>query len=452
MTDNRLTELASAPIGRLLWKYSLPAVVGMLVTALYNVVDRIFIGQMVGPDAISGLAVTFPLINLTTAIGTLVGVGAAARTSIELGRKRPDKARLILGNTFTITWINGAIYIALFAFYLEPLLRAFGASDVTMPYAREYMAVLLPGCLLTNVTYGLNNIMRASGYPGRAMTTMLIGAAVNVVLDPLFIYVFGWGIAGAAVATDISMTVTAVFVLWHFVGNKATVSFGRGIFRLRSKVLLSIISIGAAPATVNAAACIVNMLCNQALAGPGGGDRDIGAAGIMTTYTQLLVTVVLGLCMGMQPVVGYNYGAGLLHRLRRTYLMAVGVASVVTTAGAIFGLFWPSAIARVFSSDAGLIAATDRALSTCLLAFAFVGFQIISTSLFQSIGNATKSIIVGLLRQVVFLIPLLIVLPKYYGIDGVWMSFPASDLVATVVTLWLIIAQFRKLDRPPGAV
>ena len=442
--DDKLTQLASRPVGRLLWEYSLPAVVGMLVTALYNVVDRIFIGQWVGPDAIAGLAVTFPLINLATAIGVLIGVGSSSRVSIELGAGHTDTAHNLLGNAFVLTWINGIVYVALFAVFLDPLLRLFGASEATLPYAHEYMLVLLPGCLLTNLAYGLNNIMRASGYPGRAMTTMLIGAAVNVVLDPIFIYVFDWGIEGAAWATDIAMGVSALFVVAHFCRRDVTVRFRRGIYRLRGRIILGIISIGAAPAVVNAASCLVNMLANRALLGYGG-DRDIGAAGIMVTYSSLLVTVVLGLCMGMQPVVGYNYGAGQLHRLRRAYLLAVGAASVITVAGGLIGIFYPAHIARVFTSDAALIAATDRALSTCLLVFPVVGFQIISTSFFQSIGNATESIIVGLLRQVIFLIPLLIILPRTFGVDGVWMSFPVSDTVATVVTLVLIFRQFRQL-------
>ena len=424
--DHKLAQLATRPVGRLLWEYSLPAVVGMLVTALYNVVDRIFIGQWVGPDAIAGLAVTFPLINLATAVGVLIGVGSSSRVSIELGAGNTETAHRLLGNAFVLTWINGIIYIVLFAAFLDPLLLLFGASEATLPYAHRYMLVLLPGCLLTNLTYGLNNIMRASGYPGRAMTTMLIGAVINVALDPLFIYVFGWGIEGAAWATDIAMAVSAIFVVAHFCRRDTTVRFRRGIYTLRLKIITGIISIGAAPALVNAAACLVNMLANRSLLGHGG-DRDIGAAGILVTYSSLLVTVVLGICMG------------------KAYLLAVAAASAITVAGGLAATTCPSHIARVFTTDADLIAATDRALATAMLVFPVVGFQIISTSFFQSIGNATESIIVGLLRQVIFLIPLLIILPRTFGVDGVWMSFPASDTVATIVTIILILRQFRRL-------
>ena len=445
-SDKKLFELSTVSVGRLLWKYSLPAVVGMLVMALYNVVDRIFIGQWVGPDAIAGLAVTFPVMNLTTAIGVLIGVGASARVSIVLGAGRPDRAQEMLGNALSLTIINGIIYIGFFMYFIDPLLLLFGASQATLPYAREYMLVILPGCLLTNLTFGLNNIMRASGYPGRAMVTMMIGAVVNVGLDPLFIYVFEWGIGGAALATDIAMLVSAIFVLAHFMRRDSTLRFTRGIYRLRWRTVVAIISIGAAPAVVNAAACFVNAIANNSLLRYGD-DRDIGAVGIMVTFTSLLVTVVLGICQGMQPIVGYNYGAGRLDRLRRTYFLAVLAATSLTTFGAVMGVFFPAEIGRVFTTDPALIAATDRALSTCLLVFPVVGFQIVSTSFFQSIGNATESIVVGLLRQVIFLIPLLLILPRYFEVDGVWMSFPVSDAVATIVTAVLIVRTFRQLNR-----
>ncbi len=444
--EDKLNQLATRPIGRLLWEYSLPAVVGMLVMAMYNVVDRIFIGQWVGPDAIAGLAITFPLMSLTTAIGVLIGVGGSARVSIVLGSGRRDLAEQLLGNAFVLTIVNGIIYMAAFVYFMDPLLRLFGASDVTLPYARSYMLVLMPGCLLTNIAYSMNNFMRASGYPHRAMITMLIGAVVNIGLDPLFIKVFDWGIAGAAWATNIAMAVSALFVLSHFMRKDSTIRFRRGTYRLKWSTVIGIISIGAAPAVVNAASCVVNALVNNSLL-ECGSDRDIGAAGIMVTYTSLLVTIVLGMCQGMQPVVGYNYGAGLLHRLKRAFFLTVAAATVVTGVGGFYGLFFPSQIARVFTTDASLIASTDRALSLCLLIFPLVGFQVVATSFFQSIGKATKSIIVGLLRQVIFLIPLLIFLPRILDLDGVWLAFPMSDAVATIVTFCLIINQFRKLKR-----
>lgn len=449
MDKDKLNELASKPVGRLLWQYSLPAVVGMLVMALYNVVDRIFIGQWVGPTAIAGLAVTFPVMNLATAIGVLVGVGAAARVSIDLGAGEKDKAAHILGNTLTLTILNAAIYIAIFTIFIDPMLRAFGASDATIPYARSYMLYLMPGLLLTNIAFGFNNIMRASGYPSKAMFTMLIGAVVNVILDPIFIYILDWGIVGAAIATDIAMAASAIFVMWHFCRPDVTLHFRRGTYALKWHLVWGIVTIGAAPALVNAASCFINALVNNSLLRYGN-DLDIAAAGIMITYTSLLVTVVLGICQGLQPIIGYNYGAGNSERLRHAFFLAVGAASILTLSGAIFGIIWPREIGMAFTSDETLLDATERALSNCLLAFPIVGFQVVSSCLFQSIGKATKAIILGLLRQVLFLIPLLYILPSVLQLDGVWLSFPLSDALATLVALWLVVSQLRSFRKPHG--
>ncbi len=445
---NRLEELAHRPVGRLLWQYSVPAVVGMLVMALYNVVDRIFIGQWVGPDAIAGLAVTFPIMNLATAIGVLVGVGSSSKVSIVLGGGDKPQAEMLLGNAMTLTLVNAGIYILVFSIFIDPMLRAFGASDATLPYGREYMLTLMPGLLLTNIAFGFNNIMRASGYPRRAMATMLLGAIVNVVLDPVFIRVFDMGILGAAISTDIAMAASAWFVMAHFTRRDVALRFRRGTYALRRDIVWGIVSIGAAPALVNAASCAINAIVNRTL-GEWGGDRAIGAAGIMITFTSLIVTVVLGICQGMQPIIGYNYGAGLQHRLKRTYWLATGTSTLITLAGAVFGLFFPSAVARAFTTDADLIAASDQALSLCLLCFPLVGFQIVSTAFFQSIGKAGKSIFLSLSRQVIFLIPLLLWLPGRYGLAGVWSSFPLSDLCATIATALLMLWQFRHLSDTP---
>lgn len=445
---DRLEELAHRPVGRLLWQYSVPAVVGMLVMALYNVVDRIFIGQWVGPDAIAGLAVTFPIMNLATAIGVLVGVGSSSKVSIVLGGGDKPQAEMLLGNAMTLTLVNAGIYILVFSIFIDPMLRAFGASDATLPYGREYMLTLMPGLLLTNIAFGFNNIMRASGYPRRAMATMLLGAIVNVVLDPVFIRVFDMGILGAAISTDIAMAASAWFVMAHFARRDVALRFRRGTYALRRDIVWGIVSIGAAPALVNAASCAINAIVNRTL-GEWGGDRAIGAAGIMITFTSLIVTVVLGICQGMQPIIGYNYGAGLQHRLKRTYWLATGTSTLITLAGAVFGLFFPSAVARAFTTDADLIAASDQALSLCLLCFPLVGFQIVSTAFFQSIGKAGKSIFLSLSRQVIFLIPLLLWLPGRYGLAGVWSSFPLSDLCATIATALLMLWQFRHLSDTP---
>lgn len=447
----KLDELATEPVGRLLWRYSLPAVVGMLVMSLYNVIDRIFIGQGVGAEAITGLAITFPVMNVASALGVLIGAGASARISIMLGAKDHHGARLVLGNSLTLILIIAVIYLTVFAVFLDDILVAFGASDASLPYAHDFMAYLLPGLLMMNLSFSFNNIMRASGYPVRAMVTMFIGAGCNVVLAPVFIFVLGWGIRGAAIATDISMTISMLFVMGHFMMPGSTLHFTRGIFRLRWKIIIGIVSIGAAPSLVNFASCFINVIINKSLYHYGG-DTAIGAAGIFTTYTSLLCMVVVGICQGMQPIIGYNYGAGQLHRLKRAYWLAVAVATAIVSSGAAFGLSFPSVIARAFTVDAGLIAATDRALSLSMLAFFFVGFQIVSTTFFQSIGQAGKSIFLSLTRQVLFLIPLLLVLPRFLQLDGVWLSFPSSDIIATLVTASMMWWQLRKMNRLGKAV
>ncbi|MDE6041525.1 MAG: MATE family efflux transporter [Muribaculaceae bacterium] len=440
--QDKLTQLATRPVGRLLWDYSLPAVVGMLVMALYNIVDRIFIGQFEGVQALAGLTITFPLMNLATAVGVLVGVGASARVSIALGADNTDDANVLLGNAATLTVLNAGIYILCFAVFMDPLLRSFGADETTIVYARRYMMPVLPGLLLTNFAFSLNNVMRASGYPGRAMSTMIIGAVTNVVLDPFFIK--WWGITGAAVATDIAMGASAMFVAWHFCTREPVVRFKRGNFALKWKVFISIISIGAAPAVVNAAASGINAIVNKTLASYGT-HYDLAAAGIFVTFTSLAVTIVLGICQGMQPVVGYNYGASLFHRLRRGYWLAVGVSTLLTSAATVVGLCFPEEVGHLFTDDPALAPYVATALRGALWAFPLVGFQVISTTFFQSLGRATESIIVSFLRQVIFLVPLLLILPQFMGLDGVWTSFPLSDIASTLVTAIMIAIILKKL-------
>ena len=445
-SDKRLTELATKSVARLLWQYSLPAVTGMVVTSLYNVIDRIFIGRGVGADAIAGLAITFPVMNLSTAIGVLVGAGASARVSIMLGANDRDSAERVLGNSLVLLLINASIYVSIMGLFLEPILRAFGASETSLPYAYDFLSWLLPGLLIMNLTFSLNNVMRASGYPVRAMYTMFIGTLCNLILAPTFIFGLDWGIKGAAIATDISMTISGIFVFAHFFHKDSTVRFKRGIYRLRWPIVLGIVSIGAAPSVVNAAGSAINIIVNTTLYRYGG-DSAVAAAGIFTTVTSLVVMVVIGICQGMQPIVGYNYGAGRLDRLKRTFWLASGVSTVVCIAGFMAGTLAPSWIAKAFTVDEQLILVTSSALKTAMLMFWCVGFQVVSTTFFQSIGKAGKSIFLSLTRQVLFLIPLLLLFPREFGLSGIWMSFPASDFCATVVTGAMVAWQLRLLDK-----
>lgn len=449
-TTSKLNELATRSVGRLLWVYSLPAVVGMLVMQLYNVVDRAFIGHVVGKEAIAGLTITFPVMNITTALGVLIGAGAAARVSILLGNGNPGAARRVLGNALTLTILIGAAYLSVFALCIDDILRLFGATPVSLPYAREFMIWILPGLFMMNLTYSFNNIMRASGFPTKAMVTMLIGAGLNIVLAPLFIYVLGWGIKGAAIGSDISMAVTTFFVMHHFVSTPGEVHYTRGIYRLRAGVIWSIIGIGAAPAIVNVASCLINIFINKNLIDRGGDDA-VASAGVFVTFTSLIVCVIIGICQGMQPVVGYNYGAGLFHRLKRAYLLAVGASTAVCCVGFGVGMLWPESVAAVFNSDPDFVAHTGRSLTMAMTAFWMVGYQIVSTNFLQSIGRVGFSIVLSLSRQVIFLLPILYLMVRRMGLDGIWYSFPISDVCATVVTTLLIVIEFRRLRRLAGA-
>lgn len=446
MDSENLRQLREGSIPKLLWQYGAPAVTGMVVTSLYNIIDRIYIGQGVGAEAIAGLGVTFPVMNLSAAMGVLIGAGAAARTSIMLGANDHKGAGRVLGMSLVLTLVIATVYTSLFGIFIDDILMAFGASDVTLPYARDFMLWMLPGMMLTNLCFNLNNIMRASGYPMRAMMTMVLGAGCNLILDPIFIFALDLGIQGAAIATDISMFISTVFVVVHFMRKESVVRFEPGIYGIDWRTIFGIVSIGASPSLVNAAACVINITINNSLK-TYGNDLYIGAASIFVTYTGLLVTFVLGISLGMQPIVGYNYGAGIMMRLKKAYWMCVGITTVISTAGCVTGMMWPGAIARVFTSDPELVRVTSEGIHTALWAFWMVGFQSISTGFFQSIGKAGKSILMGLLRQVIFMYPLLMILPGKMGLKGVWLSFPLSDTLATIVTIGLIAWQFREINR-----
>lgn len=448
LNTDPLERLRTAPVGKLLWDYSLPAVVGMVVMALYNIIDRVFVGRVVGPEAIAGLTITFPVMNISTAVGVLIGGGSAARVSIMLGNNDSESAHRVLGNALVLTVFNAAVYLTLFGVFLDPLLEAFGASEATLPYAREFLIYIMPGLFLINITFSFNNVMRASGFPKKAMFTMLLGAGLNILLAPVFVYFLDMGIKGAAIATDISMFISAIFVMHHFFTPESTLRFKKGIFGLRWNIVIGIVSIGAAPCVVNVAACLINIIINNSLS-EYGGDNAVAAAGIFTTYTAMLVSVILGICQGLQPIIGFNYGAGCLHRLKKTYWLAVAASTVVCLLGWAGALIAPEMIANAFTADIDLINVTANALTISIVCFWMVGFQIISTTFFQSIGSAGKSIILGLTRQVIFLIPLLLILRNLFGLNGIWAAFPTSDVFSTIVTAFLIFYQMRKLHRTP---
>lgn len=446
-SGERLRELSSAPIGRILWKYSLPAVIGTVVMALYNIIDSIVIGHAIDdPNVVAGIAVTFPVQNLGTAFGMLIGAGAATRVSIVLGQKDHHRAAVILGNSVQLTILIGVLYTTAFAIFLEPLLRLFGASDASMPYAKEFLIWVLPGMVLMNLTFSYNNVMRASGYPGKAMWTNMIGAGLNSILAPLFLFGFKWGIKGAAIATDISMVVTAIFVMQHFFKKSSTLHFERGTFKFNWRVIGSIIYIGMSPFLINVAGSCINAVVNTSLLRYGGDDA-IASVVVFNRYVTVFVFVVIGICQGMQPILGYNYGARKFDRLFRTLKLAALTAVCITTLGSIIGATNAEFIAKLFMQDPSQIKCAVNCLHVTTVGFWMVGFQIVSTNYFQSLGMAAKSIFLSLTRQVIFMIPALLILPPYFGLDGVWACFPIGDFLSTIVAGFMLAWQIKHIRR-----
>lgn len=444
---SRLKELSTSSIWKLLVKYSLPAVVGTVISAVYNIIDSIVIGHAIDdPNVVAGIAVTFPVMNLGTALGMLIGAGASTRVSIVLGQNDIARAELILGNSVQLSVIIGIIYISLLAIFITPILNLFGASPNTLPYAREFMLWVLPGMVLMNLTFSYNNVMRASGYPSKAMYTNMIGAGLNAILAPTFLFGFQMGIKGAAIATDISMFITSFFVLGHFFQKKNTLHFVRGTFRLNWPVIKSVLYIGMAPFLINVAGASINAIVNNSLLHYGGDDA-IAAVVVFNRFVTIFVFVVLGICQGMQPILGYNYGAGRLNRLFKTLRLAATVAVIITTIGSIVGALLPRAIASAFMQDEAQILCAVNCLRITTLTFWMVGFQIVATNFFQSLGMAGKAVFLSLTRQIIFMIPLLFILPPHFGLDGVWSAFPICDCVSALIAgimLWWQIRHIRK--------
>lgn len=443
--EDRLKELGTEKIWKLLLKYSLPAVVGTVVMSVYNIIDSIVIGHAIDdPNVVSGIAVTFPVMNLATALGMLIGAGSATRVSIVMGQNDRKMAEIILGNSVQLTVFIGLVYISVFAIFLDPILRLFGASPNSLPYAREFLMWVLPGMVLMNLTFSYNNVMRATGYPGKAMYTNLIGAFLNIILAPLFLFGFKWGIKGAAIATDISMTVTAFFVMSHFFQKKSELHFVRGTFKLNWPVIKSILYIGMAPFLINVAGSSINAIVNNSLLHYGG-DNAIAAVVVFNRFVTIFVMVVIGICQGMQPILGYNYGARRNDRLFGTLALAAVAGLTFTTIGSLLGAFNPRAIASMFMQDEAQIECAINCLRITTCGFWMVGFQIVGTNFFQSLGMAGKAVFLSLTRQIIFMIPLLLILPRYLGLNGVWCCYPICDVVATIVTGCMLAWQIKKI-------
>lgn len=443
--SERIKELGTAVVWKLLLKYSLPAVVGTVVMSVYNIIDSIVIGHAIDdPNVVAGIAVTFPVMNLATALGMLIGAGSATRISIVMGQNDKPMAEKILGNSVQLTVLVGITYITLFAVFLDPILKMFGASENSLPYAHEFLMWVLPGMVLMNLTFSYNNVMRATGYPGKAMYTNLIGAGLNAVLAPIFLFGFKWGIKGAAIATDISMVVTAVFVMAHFFEKKSVLHFKRGTFRLDWHVIKAILYIGMSPFLINVAGSCINAIVNNSLLRYGGDDA-IAAVVVFNRFVTIFVMVVIGICQGMQPILGYNYGSGRLDRLFKTLRLAAVAGVFFTTIGSLLGAFNPHVIAAMFMQDEQQIECAVNCLHITTIGFWMVGFQIVGTNFFQSLGMAGKAVFLSLTRQIIFMIPMLLILPGYFQLNGVWACYPICDVIATVVTAFMLAWEIRKI-------
>jgi putative MATE family efflux protein len=442
-------QLATENIGKLIWQYSIPAIIGTVVMALYNIVDRIFIGQGVGPLAISGLALTFPFMILLMAFGMLIGAGSASRISITLGENNKEKAEKILGNAFTLTFIISGTVIIISYILMHDLLRLFGGSEKTIKYAEDFMRIIIPGGIFSALNYGFNNIMRASGYPRKAMYTMIICAVINAILAPIFIFGFHWGIKGAAFATNIAYLIGSVWVLAHFMDKKSNIRFYKKNFRLEKETVKSIISIGMSPFSMQLATCFVIILVNTTLI-KYGGDLAIGAFGIINSLNTLIIMILIGLNQGTQPIVGYNFGAKSYVRMFSTLKHATIIGTGITTFGFIIGTFFPSFVVSFFTRDTELQLIAAKALRISVFMFPIIGSQIVITNFFQSIGKAKISIFLSLTRQFLFLIPALFFLPPIYGLTGAWAAMPLSDGLATIVsatTIFIFIRKFKGTNR-----
>ena len=440
------TELGTEKIGKLLKQYALPAIIAQTASSLYNMVDSIFIGQGVGPLAISGLAVTFPLMNLSTAFGTLVGAGAATMLSVLLGQKNYKAANKVLGNVVSLNIIIGLIFMAVALIFIDPILYFFGASENTLPYAKEYMKIILYGNIITHLYFGLNAAMRSSGSPKKAMGLTIFTVIFNTILDPIFIFVFDMGIAGAAWATVLAQTIAMLVVLHHFSDKSRPFHFEKGIVSLDMRVAKDSLAIGMGPFLMNSAACLVTLFINQQLR-EYSGDLGIGAYGITNRFGFMFIMICMGLNQGMQPIAGYNYGARQYSRVKEVFWKTARLAVLVTTICFVIGVFFPQLAVGIFTHDPELSALASRALRIMMLVFPIVGFQMISTNFFQSLGMVKKSVILSLSRQILFLLPLIYALPKWYGADGVWASFPISDVLATLLSIYMLGRLFRKFNR-----
>ena len=437
-------ELGQKPVGRLLWQYALPAIVAMTASSLYNIIDRAFIGQVVGPEAIAGLGITFPFMNLSAAFGAAVGVGASTCISVKLGQKDYKTAENLLGNTVTLNLIVGFLFMVVCLLFLNPILRFFGASDATLPYAREFMIVILLGNMVTHMYFGMNAVLRAAGKPRHAMYATLFTVGMNILLVIAFVWWFRWGIRGAALATVTSQSLALCWQMWIFSDQRELLHLKRGIYKLKANLVRNIIAIGISPFLMNVTSCIIVIFMNNQFVRYGG-DMAVGAYSIANSMAMVFFMFVMGMNQGMQPIVGYNYGAEKFDRMLRCLWQTIAVATSILLVGWALAMLFPMQIARIFTTDETLLQLSARGIRLDMLVFPIIASQAVITNFFQCIGKVKISIFLSLTRQLLMLLPLAYLLPLWMDLDGVWYSMPASDFGSFAMTLPILWWYLRKL-------
>lgn len=446
---NQFNVLAEKPVGSLLMQYAIPAIVAMAASSVYNIIDGIFIGQGVGAEAIMGLALTGPLMSLTAAFGAMVGVGAATLMSVKLGQKDYGTAQKILGNVVIMNLTLGIVLGLLLLVFINPILRFFGASDVTLPYARNFMSIILVGNVVTHMYLGLNALLRSTNRPQKAMCATIGTVVLNCILAPIFIFVLGWGIRGAATATIMAQMIMLTWQLRLFSNKDELIHLNRSIIKLDVKIVKESLLVGLPQFLINLCACLVAAMMTRSLT-TYGGDMAVGAFGICNRFILFIVMVVIGLNQGMQPIAGYNFGARRYDRVLGVLSKALIFGSVITLAGFVIGVFFPTPFVSVFAKDSPqLIKLSAHALSCMVMMFPIVGIQIVSTAFFQSIGYAPKSIFLSLTRQLIFLVPAIFILPHLYAdpLEGLWHAAPVADGLASVLAITLLVLQVKKFKK-----
>ncbi len=439
-------QLGEEKVSKLLLKFSIPAIVGMLVNALYNVVDRIFIGNGVGPLGIAGITIGLPIMLVIMAFSMLIGIGANSLISIRLGEQRKEEAELILGNALVLLVIIAASISAIGLIFIEPVLRVFGASKEVLPYAKEYMSVILWGTVAQTAGFGMNNFIRAEGNPRTAMLTMLIGAILNTILDPIFIFVFGWGIMGAAAATVLSQVASAVWVLYHFFSGASTLKVHARNLRLKNRIVVKIITLGAAPFLMQLAASVLNAIMNKSLY-IYGGDIAVSGMGVVSSITMLILMPIFGINQGVQPIIGYNYGAHKYDRVKKALMLAIAAATTISTIGFVATRLFPTQMVALFNrTDESLLDFGTTAIRTFLIFLPIIGFQIVAANYFQAVGKPKHSALLSLSRQVLILIPALLILPKFFGLNGLLVAGPTADIISSLLTGLLLYRELKHLD------